>query len=153
MKKVSRARVATLEELGEQEVFQLYVELGSIRKVAESLFEPAQKGAREMGRSSVYEWLRAVPGRWERFVEARRDRAHVEADLVSEHADEVDAENAAAMRVKISARQWRAERLSRADYGSVPAQVNVGIGVQLGESWLTALRVVEQGALSRGDES
>lgn len=144
MKKVTKARVATLEELGEQEVFRLYVELGSVRAVVEHLFKPAREGTRDMDRSSVYEWLRAEPGRWERWEQARRDRAHVEADLVSEYADQVDSENAGAMRVKISARQWRAERLNRADYGNAPTQVNVGVGVQIGETWLAALRVSEQ---------
>lgn len=142
-KKISRQRVATLEELGEAEVFRLYIEHGTVGKVMGQLFEPATPGAKDWGRSDFYAWLRKEPGRWERWMEAKQDRGHVEFDLVSELADEVDSENAGAMRVKISARQWRAERLSRADYGSAPTQVNVGVGVQIGESWLAALRVAE----------
>ena len=149
MGKIAKARKAELEELGEERVFALYVELGSVRRVTAELFEPAVKNATDWGRADFYAWLRAEPGRWERWMEAKRDRAHVEADLVSEHADEVDAENASAMRVKISARQWRAERLSRADYGTAPSQVNLAVGVQVGESWLAALKV---GELVRGQE-
>lgn len=151
MQKIARARRAELEKLGEERIFALYVELGSVRRVTESLFKPTREDAREWGRLDFYAWLRAEPGRWERWIEAKRDRAHVEADLVSEHADEVNAENASAMRVKISARQWRAERLSRADYGTLPATVNVGVAVQVGESWLAALRVVKQKALTGGE--
>ena len=142
MKKVTRARVATLEQLGEAEVFRQYVELGSVRKVMESNFSVAE-GAMSIRTESFYDWLRAEPGRWERFEQARRDRAHVEADIVSELIDETTPENAGAMRVKISGRQWRAEKLSRADYGNAPATVNVGVGVSIGETWLAALRLIE----------
>jgi hypothetical protein len=139
-KPIARSRMAQLDQMGEEQVFRLYVELGSVAKVAAELFTPATPDAKDWGRRDFYAWLRKEPGRWDRWTEAKQDRAHVEADLVHEDAEAVSPENASAQRVKIDAHKWRAERLNRADYGPPQTQVNVGVGVQIGQSWLDALK-------------
>lgn len=140
--KIQRTREQQLDALGEDQVFSLYVELGSVRRVVEKLFVPASPNGYDWGRSAFYRWLRQDPQRWERWREAQGDRGHVEADLVSEEAANTTNDNARAQRVKISAHQWRAERLNRAAYGPPSQQVNVGVGVQVGDDWLAALRAM-----------
>ena len=42
-----RARLAKLDELGEDAVFRLYLEVGTVKAVTEQLFEPAVEGAKD----------------------------------------------------------------------------------------------------------
>ena len=127
-----RARLAKLDELGEDAVFRLYLEVGTVKAVTEQLFEPAVEGAKDWGRMEFYRWLREDPERWDRFREVRRLRAHVEADEVLEAAKNVTPNNATAQRVKIDAYKWRAERFNREDYGPPQASVNVAVGIGRG---------------------
>lgn len=140
---IARARRKQLDDMGEEKVFALYVELGSVHKVLKTLFQPMRGGEGiECGRRDFYRWLHAEPTRWARWEEAQQDRGHVEADLVSEVADNVDADNVGVSRIKLDVHKWRAERLNRAAYGPPTQNINVGIGVQVGQSWLDALKSV-----------
>lgn len=141
--KITKARKATLEEIGEDRIFALYVEHGSVARVMGEVLGKPDGASESWGRRDFYKWLRADPERWQRWQEAKQDRGHVEADKVGEIADGVTSETASADRVKISAYQWRAERLNRAEFGPPQAQVNVGVGVQIGQAWLAALQAMQ----------
>lgn len=137
--KLLRQRMKQLDELGEDEVFGRYLELGSTRRLTQQLFEPKDKasGATDYGRRELYKWLKQEHGRWERWQEIKKERADVEVDLILEEAQAATPENASAQRLKVDAHKWRAERLNRADYGPPQAQVNVAVGI--GASWLEAM--------------
>jgi hypothetical protein len=152
MQEITNARLAQLEELGEEGVFRLYLEHGTVKAVVRCLFEPAPNypDAQDYGRLEYYKWLKQDPGRWDRFREIRKLRGHVEADEALEMALAATPATATAQRVKADVHKWRAERLNREDYGPPTAQVNVA--VQVGGGWLEAMHeIVAPEALEPGD--
>jgi hypothetical protein len=143
-KPIARARRKVLDELGEDKIFAMYIEYGSVSRLMDKVIgRPDGVSEMSWGRADFYKWLRASPERWERWQQAKLDRGHVEADMIADVADNVTPETAGMARVKISAHQWRAERLNRQEYGPPQAQVNVGVAVQVGQSWLEALKAMQ----------
>ena len=98
---IRAGRLAKLNELGEEQVFKLYLEHGSTRAVTEALFTraPGQEGAKEVGRAELYEWLRADDARWQRWQKVKETRAHILAEMVYDEAMNATPENASAQRV------------------------------------------------------
>jgi hypothetical protein len=142
---ITRARRQMLDEAGEDKIFEMYVELGSVSRLMDKVVgRPPGVSEHSWGRADFYKWLRQTPERWERWQQAKLDRGHVEADMIAEVAEEVTPETSGMARVKIDAHKWRAERLNRQEYGPPQAQVNVGVAVQVGQAWLEALRTMQE---------
>lgn len=74
-------------------------------------------------RGSFYEWKNASPERTQQYVRAREALADLEFDKTEAIISACTPETAAADRVKLNGRQWRAMILNRAAYGD---KVQVG---------------------------
>lgn len=137
-KPIQRARMAELDALGEDEVFRLYVEHGSVPKMCLHLFE-AKEG--RPGTQAVYDWLHATPERWSRWQKVKEMRGELEVDLALQAAEEADKDNVQVQRLRVDTHKWRAGILNR-DYRPGQSQVQVNVGVQVGVAWLEALKNV-----------
>lgn len=140
MRPVRQKRLRQLDEIGEDEVFRKYLDLGSTRALTADLFEPMQEGSTDYGRAELYAWLHESDERWARWQRVRETRAHVEADMAYEEGMLATPDNASAQRVKVDTLKWRAGVLNRKDYGPPAAQTVVNNNVQIGMAWLGALR-------------
>ncbi len=139
MGKLDKKRMKILEELGEEALFERYLEAGSVGRMLEGLWEN-EAGAQQSapGLFVFYKYLHASDERWSKWKAVQRMRGARAADEVMRAADDVTTENASARRVEIQTKQWIAERLAKEDFGGPAATVNVAVGV--GGEWLDALR-------------
>lgn len=135
---IQRARLAQLDQLGEEEAFRLYLEHGSVVKVCKAIFTPKDKNATRWGVDEWYRWLKQSPERKARWQEMLETRGMVEADLALEAADEATKDNVNVQRLKVDVHKWRAGLFNR-DYRPGQSSVQVNVGVQVGMAWLAAL--------------
>ena len=68
-------------------------------------------------RSTILRWMDADPDFAARCARARLMQADTMDDMVLDLIDEIDEDNAQAMKVKLSAIQWRASKLNPKKYG------------------------------------
>lgn len=132
--------MALLDELGEDEVFRLYLEHGSVPALCREIFE-TQEGKRP-GPDAFYKWLRGEPERWGRWQMVLETRSYVEADLALDAANDATKDNVQEKRLKVDVHKWRAGIFNR-DFRPGQSQVNVSVGVQVGNAWLEALKNVQ----------
>lgn len=69
-------------------------------------------------RMTVIHWQDTVEGFAAKYTRAREGQADTMDDLILETAGKTNARNAAAMRVRIDAYKWRAEKLKSKVYGA-----------------------------------
>lgn len=132
---VRRHRRRELEKIGEDHVFGLYLEVGTVRALLHALGIPAGSW------QTLYDFLREsqVPehertGRWERWQQVLEVRGELYRDEVAELADEVTEDNYQSHRVKINAKQWLHERM-------VPSKRQLqAVVVGTPQQWLEAMR-------------
>lgn len=139
---IQRARVAKLDQLGEEQVFRLYLEHGSIPKLCKEIFTPRGDGE-EPGRGGLYEWLHATPERWTRWQRVKETRGDIEVDMALDEAQAATTENVGVQRLKVDVHKWRAGILNR-DYRPGQSQVQVNVGVAVGTAWMDALSKIGQ---------
>jgi hypothetical protein len=140
-KAVVKTRMAQLEQVGEAEVFSRYLELGSVPRLCNELFgEP--KDGKKLGTDAFYQWLHAEEGRWNRWQANKLTLAEIEVDLALDDARSADRESVQEKRLLVETRKWRAGILNR-DYRSGQSQVQVNVGIQVGQAWLEALQKLE----------
>ena len=143
-RKIQRARLAHLDTLGEEAVFRVYLEEGSVVAMCQQLFEPATEDAKRWGTDELYRWLHMGDGRWDRWQKVRALRGHIEADMVLDEAMKSEPGNATAQRVKVDALKWRAGVLNRTEYGPPSQTTQVNVGVQVGMAWLSGMKEAEK---------
>lgn len=136
-KAIERSRIAELDKLGEEKVFEMYVELGSVPKIVNELFPP--KNGEKPGKQAFYSWLHADPERWERWQALKPVRAEIEVDLAHDEAHAATPENVQVQRLKVDTHKWRAGIMNR-EYRSGQSAVNVNMNVSVGMAWLEALK-------------
>ena len=85
------------------------IEGDSMRRIALSPDMPS--------RSTMLRWLELYPEFEAKCARARLLQADTMDDMVLDLIDEVDQDNAHAMKVKLSAIQWRASKLNPKKYG------------------------------------
>jgi hypothetical protein len=140
-KAVVKTRMAQLDQVGEAEVFSRYLELGSVPKLCNEIFgEP--KDGKKLGTDAFYQWLHAEGGRWNRWQANKLTLAEIEVDLALDDAKSADRESVQEKRLLVETRKWRAGILNR-DYRSGQSQVQVNVGIQVGQAWLAALQKLE----------
>jgi hypothetical protein len=140
-KAVVKTRMAQLDQVGEEEIFSRYLELGSVPKLCVELFgEP--KDGKKLGTDAFYQWLHATPERWNRWQANKLSRAEIEVDLALDRAEIADRDNVQVQRLIVDTHKWRAGILNR-EYRSGQSQVQVNVGIQVGQAWLEALQKLE----------
>jgi hypothetical protein len=140
-KAVVKTRMAQLDQVGEEEIFSRYLELDSVPKLCVELFgEP--KDGKKLGTDAFYKWLRAADGRWDRWQANKLDLAEVGVDMALDDAKSATKENVQEKRLLVETRKWRVGILNR-EYRSGQSQVQVNVGVQVGQAWLEALQKLE----------
>lgn len=143
-KVIAAARLAQLDAMGEDEVFQKYIEHGSTVAMCREIFDPHPDypDATRWGTDELYKWLHSVEGRWERWQTVRGVRGHIELDMVLDEALKTTPDNASAQRIIVDALKYRSGILNRGLAPNQGNQTNVTVGVQIGSAWLEALREV-----------
>ncbi|QCE35653.1 hypothetical protein FAI40_10120 [Acetobacteraceae bacterium] len=68
--------------------------------------------------STFWDWLNKYPEVSQTYARAREAQAEVLADQIIEEADKATQENANAVRIKVDARKWVAERASPKRWGN-----------------------------------
>jgi hypothetical protein len=136
---IIKAAYKALTGLGEQEVFESYLEVRNVAKMLKKI-EP------RIGRVSVgifYQWLHSdkTGGRWKRWQDNKKI---IGSSLVEEGldiVDDADDGSVQAARLKAEQRRWMAERYNRSEYGKPDATLNV---MNIGTDFLAALKQVEE---------
>lgn len=82
-------------------------------------------------KQAVFNWMRIIPGFRDAYEAAKLIGVDAQADDVVDIADACEtAEDAQIAKVRIAARQWRAEKLNPKKFG-LKGDVNVGGGLQI----------------------
>ena len=110
--KITQARIQTLEKLGEQAVFEKYLESKSVRAMMNELFEPHGEGAKQVGRTSFQAWLKEAEGRLERWEEVKAMKGDLIAEGAYETAMNSDESNVRSSKLKYDAQKWMASVLN-----------------------------------------
>ena len=136
---ITRTTAEVIATLEEDEVWLMYLQAKSIPKLLDMLAKETGHDMRA-GPPAFYRWLRAEEGREARWREIKKMRGDAAFDEVEELADNVTKDNARETQVKMSGKQWIAERLNRAEYGR---DRDVNVNVNMPGSWLSALQKAE----------
>ena len=146
-KPITRRCAQKLDALGEEKVFELYLEHRSVRRLLKVL--PPSVGSMSSG--PFYAWLKSDPERYERWQIAK---AMIASDLVEEAlqiVDESDDGTVQSARLRAEQRRWMAERYDRTSFGK-NSSVNVGVVTSFSDDWLTALKRVEEKHKKKSEE-
>jgi hypothetical protein len=130
---LQRTRIVEIEMIGEDAIFDGYIETGSMRGMMKRL------GIKNW--RALYQWLRRDEGRWQRWQDTLEARSYDAVDRISDIADEVTPENASAKSVELRAVTALTEKLNPRFRNNT--QVNVGVSVDAGSDWLKALREMQ----------
>lgn len=136
---IIKAAYKALTTLGEQEIFETYLEVRNVDKMLK-LIKP-KAGPVSLG--VFYAWLHSdkTDGRWQRWQDNKKI---IGSSLVEEGldiVDDADDGSVQAARLKAEQRRWMAERYNRSEYGKPDATLNV---VNVGTDWLAAMKQVEE---------
>lgn len=134
MRKRTGEVVRYLNSIGEELIFDRYLEVGNVRKVINEIGDEGDIGRIAVG--TFYDWLKR-DGRWERWQEVLRIRGQISADEAQEEADRATPDNATAQRLKFDAKRWAATHQDPERFGQ-RQQVNVAVGTP--DHWLRALK-------------
>lgn len=155
-KKITRARTAELEEMGEEKVFATYLEHGSVKRTVEALWQQDDESPSHI---PLYNWLHEDPERWERWKKVRQLRGHVEGDMAYEVAMSATEQDVRSKKLQVDTLKWRAAVLSPKDFSTQPTQqvtVNVAAewvrGMIEADSIQAAEIVEEETTQSSGDD-
>lgn len=140
-KPVRAKRLALLDELGEEEVFRLYVQHRSVTKLCKAIFEPTDPNAERWGNVDFYQWIKATPERKAWWQECQVVRGEIHVELAVDAAVEATNENVQLQRLKFDANKWAAGIFNR-EYRPGQSNVNVNVGVSVGQGWLDAMKEI-----------
>lgn len=137
---VTRRRMAKLDEMGEEKVFEAYLEVGNVRDLTARLFEP-HGGDGSPSHKSLYDWLHADEARWQRWQRVREMRGHYEADEALRLAMEATEGDVRSKKLKVDTLKWRASVLNREEYGN---KVSHDVSGTVQHEWLEAMKASEE---------
>ena len=137
--KITKSRVEQLEEMGEEAVFEAWLEAGSLLKMAENLFEPhPDYPDGKPGYVSFYRWLENEEGRAERWKRFKKFAGHIASERAVDEAMEATPDNFQSQRLRYDAQKWRAGVYNRDDYGDGGDKVLESFGKALLNAMLKA---------------
>lgn len=134
---ITMRRVLILEEWGEECVFDLYLELGSVAKVLEELFPEIKNG--HNSRAVFHKWLDQEEGRAEKYQRAKRILGEIHADKAIEVANEATRITTPQQRLKFDAHKWKAGVLNP-EFSQKAVEVNV---LNVPQQWLAGMKAAE----------
>lgn len=127
------AQHARCEELGEEWLFDKYLEVKTVEKLMAAVNTDPTK--QKVYKPQFYKWLHKT-GRWERWLDNRRILAEEDLDTIQELIDNVTPTTAASDRIKIDGHKYLAEQRNRHLYGR---QTEIALAVGTPEQWLEAM--------------
>ena len=133
---ITEQRMLMMDDMGEEEVFAMYVEIGTVRGLCDELFEAHGEGAKRPSVVSLYKWLHSVDGRYERWVEIKKLRGDLEFDEAYETAKASTAKTVQSDRLKVDVNKWRAGILNRDELGD---KVVHEVKLAPAQEWIDAL--------------
>lgn len=134
--KITRRAINTLDKIGEEQIFQVYLQTRSVKKVIEAL-------DLTFSTNTFYRWLNDTPERRERWEENKRRIAERLVEKQLEVAESVERrEDVPAAQLKVKTYQWTAGKYDRAKYGDDRA--TVAVQVNLTDQWLEALEQLDR---------
>ena len=147
---------ARMDSLGDDYVFDLYLECRTVDRLLEEL------GYRPMAYARLfYKWLHRKDApvgpdgdtRWDRWKETKVIKAHGHIDEIVKETDAIDEENYKAQRVKIQSHDLLAGHLAPTEYGK-KTDVNVNATVTLASEWAASMKeLAERQRLARERDS
>lgn len=137
---ITRKRMEKIEEAGEDRVFDLWLELKSVKKVMQAIgFEDEEVSS---AHRAFYRWVKMDEDRKQRWDELREVGGHAAAEEIADVVDSATVENTNLARLRVDHLKWRAESLNKG-YGKQQGN-NVTVNVTAQNAWLGALREAEQ---------
>ena len=137
----TQRQTAILALAGEEEVFERYLETGSMRAMLASYGITTIK--------SFYDFLALEEGRRGRWDEVLSMRGQLAADRVLEIAEGTTDATVQTDRLKLAGQQWVAERFNTR-FGK---NANLNVQVTSGEAWLAALESIEEAEWALAEEA
>jgi len=147
--RINKQRMKVLDDLGEDEVFDLYAKTGTIRKMMIELgniadiWQPAQPGT-QTGATAFYRWLQAEDGRRLRWKNFKRWLGDEDAEEAVEIAMSATQEDWQEKRLKYDAKKWSASVRNREDYGDGGQKVLETVGAALLQAMMKADQIAEE---------
>ena len=137
--KITRRAIATLDKIGEQVIFDVYVQTRSVLRCIEALDLTFSK-------DTFYRWLDAEEGRRERW---NTNMKTISQDLVEEALEiahsVTEKDEVQAARLKVETNRWTASKYDRSRFGdSKDGIVAVQVNVNPNETFLGALEELER---------
>ena len=120
MGKITKQKIAALEKIGEDELFDRILEGQTVRSII---------GEFGCGWRVWTSWVKSVPGRYERYQEALRDSGHAYAARAVDTAQLATPETANLARLQIDTDKWIASK-RLAEYDVRQRDVNVTVKVE-----------------------
>ena len=153
--KLTRNIGQALTEHGEDEIFALYLKHGSVRKLLKNMPEHIKAMTRsdhgQMSMAVYYDWLKQTPERQAKWEMIKEVMANKWAEEALEIVDSTDVDEVQVARLRANTRQWLAEKFNRHQYGK--PDVNVAVGIQVGDEFLSSLKEVEKLAKQRAEKA
>lgn len=132
---IALSRLSTLIELGEDRVFDAYLELGSVRGLMMELFQ--SHGGSSVGAESFYKWLDLDEGRRQRWEQLLQVQGVLDADEALEVARSATPADAHSKKLLVETLKWRSGKLN-ARY-SDRTRLDVGVHLTTPQQWLSAI--------------
>lgn len=135
-----------MDSLGDDYVFDLYIECRTIDRLLEEL------GYRPLSYLRLYyKWLHHHTApvdedgttRWDRWKRARQIKAHGHIDAIIDETEAIDEENYKAQRVKIASHDLLAGHLAPTEYGK-KTEINVNANVTLASEWAASMKELSE---------
>jgi hypothetical protein len=104
MGKLMREKVAQLEEIGEDTIFDRMVEGHTVKSIVHDL---------KIGWRTFYKWVDSVEGRRERYQEALEQSGHFYAARAVEAAQSADKDSVNVARLQVDTDKWFASKLNQ----------------------------------------
>ena len=135
--KITKRQFAKLAKIGEEVIFDVYVQTRSVAKCIEAL-------DLKMGKTTFYRWLNSDEERRARWNENMK---RIAQDLVEESLEiahgVTDKDDVPAARLKVETNRWTATKSDRVKFGDTREGV-VAVQVNFGDQFLDALKELDE---------
>lgn len=118
---ITNQRVLDLEQMGEEQVFNGYLEHQTLRAFLNSLWTPRNdehgNPGKEVSSNPFYKWIDREPGRRARWDEVKRRRGSMMVEEAHDIAMGATPETAKVAKIQIDTKQWAAAHYNKQEFG------------------------------------